>query len=81
MLTTDEIAQAAIPFWRENRKYLSSLLERYDMLFNYVDARHTASIRWLRRLGFSMEPAAPFGVDGVPFHRFEMRGETVWDKL
>jgi len=80
MLTTDEITQAALPFWRENRRYLSGLMERYDLLFNYVDARHATSIRWLRRLGFSIGPAEPFGVDGLPFHRFEMRGEAVWDR-
>lgn len=44
---------------------------RYDQLYNYVDARNLRSIAWLRRLGFSVFPPQPYGVQGLPFHRFE----------
>lgn len=45
----------------------------FALLTNYVDARNAVSIRWLRWLGFEIEPAAPFGIHGLPFHRFSMR--------
>jgi hypothetical protein len=41
-------------------------------LENVVDARNTKSIRWLRRMGFEVLPAAPLGVEGRPFHLFVM---------
>lgn len=43
----------------------------YPLQVNYVDARNVRSVRWLRRLGFTIHPAAPHGVAGLPFHRFE----------
>lgn len=44
---------------------------RYDHLFNFVDARNLRSIAWLRRIGFSLAEARPYGLAGEAFHRFE----------
>jgi len=52
-------------------RYIGEMLARFPRLRNYVDARNHASIRYLRRLGFSLNPPEPFGVAGLPFHRFE----------
>jgi hypothetical protein len=30
-------------------------------------------VRWLRRLGFTLHEAVPYGALGEPFHPFEMR--------
>lgn len=46
--------------------------EHHPRLLNYVDARNRPSIRWLQKLGFTLDPPAPFGVAGLPFHRFHM---------
>lgn len=54
------------------RSFIVLLSERYSLLVNYVDARNRPSIRWLRSVGFNIEPARPFGVAGQPFHRFHM---------
>lgn len=59
------------------RSYCGVVLGEYPLLFNYADARNTASIVWLKRLGFTFGEAQPFGVEGLPFHRFEMRGPFV----
>jgi len=56
------------------RSYCHAVLGEYPTLVNYVDARNKASIVWLTRLGFAVHPSEPFGVAGLPFHRFEMRG-------
>lgn len=57
------ISRRVVPLWRR----------RHGVLVNRVDARNRASLRWLRWLGFEIAPAAPFGPDGMPFHRFVMR--------
>lgn len=46
---------------------------KYSHLFNYVDARNLRSIAWLKRIGFTVLPAQPYGQAGLPFHRFERR--------
>jgi hypothetical protein len=62
---------------RLSRSYCAAVLAEYPLLFNHVDARNTTSISWLKRLGFKISEAQPFGVEGLPFHRFEMRGPLV----
>lgn len=57
---------------RHCRRYVAEMLALYPRLINFVDARNVRSIRWLKRLGFTFHPAAPYGVAGLPFHRFEM---------
>ena len=48
------------------------MLEICPKLYNYVDVRNRQSIRWLVWLGFKFEPAEPYGLDNLPFHRFSM---------
>ena len=55
------------------RSYVQSIRETtYPVLMNYVDARNTQSIRWLKRMGFTLHAAEPHGVADLPFHRFTM---------
>ena len=70
LLGSEELPLHARRFLRLSRIYFADWLERYGALVNYVDVRHTAAIRWLAWLGFSFEPAKPFGVAQLPFHRF-----------
>ena len=58
---------------RRSRNVVHDMLSRYDELYNYVDARNTQAIRWLRWLGFTIMDTEPYGLCGLPFHRFEMR--------
>ena len=53
------------------RRLVRKWESRYSCLFNYVDARNTRSIAWLRHIGFSISDAQPHGLQGLPFHRFE----------
>jgi hypothetical protein len=46
--------------------------EAYHLLVNYVDARNKVSIRWLKRLGFTIEDPIIYGCEQRPFHRFYM---------
>lgn len=54
-------------------EYIARMLDAFPRLVNFVHADNAASLRWLRHLGFSIDPAAPFGPNGAPFHRFEMK--------
>ena len=73
MLATDELERCARPFLRRSRKAVGEMMNGYQVLRNHVDARNTAAIRWLGWVGFDISPAEPFGIDGLPFHPFEMR--------
>ena len=53
-------------------RYIGAMLEVFPHLVNHVHAENTTSVRWLRRLGFTLSEAAPFGALGEAFHRFEM---------
>lgn len=75
MVGTPELARIPGILKRTTTAYCSVVLGEYPLLVNYVDARNKVSIRWLKSVGFTLGPAEPFGVEQMPFHRFEMRGE------
>lgn len=54
-------------------RYIAEMLKAFPHLVNHVHAHNHTSKRWLRRIGFTLGEAAPFGALGEPFHRFEMR--------
>jgi hypothetical protein len=58
---------------RQTPEYISKMLKAFPHLVNYVYAQNTTSVRWLRRLGFTLHDAEPYGALGEPFHKFEMR--------
>jgi hypothetical protein len=58
---------------RHSRKYYEEVKGKYPHLVNFVDARNTKSIRWLKWLGFEFGEARDMGVANVPFYRFELR--------
>ena len=72
LLGTDEIEEHAKYFLRQNRYYMNDIKKKYSYLFNFVDARNTVAIRWLKWLGFRVGETQPFGPDDMPFHKFEM---------
>lgn len=62
-------------FLEASKRHFGELVQGYERLENWVDARHTRAVKWLKWLGFTVDAAAPFGSGRVPFHRFHM-GET-----
>lgn len=73
LLGTDLIEKNQLAFLRRNKLYMSEMTEGFDTLINYVDARNTKAIRWLKWLGFEFDEAEPRGVLNMPFHKFSMR--------
>jgi hypothetical protein len=72
MLGSDELNRSAIEIGRASRYYVMRMKQRFAILENYVDARQTKSIRWLRWCGFTLENPEPYGVLGLNFHKFWM---------
>lgn len=70
-LGTDALDAHRMAFLRGSRRWLPKLLARYEVLRNFVDVRNTASVRWLRWLGFTL--SEPVEMNGYLFHLFEMR--------
>lgn len=69
MLGSDLITKAWVPVLRQSRGWLQELHDEFDLLFNYVDARNTVHIKWLKWLGFSFINLHPeFGVGRLPFY-------------
>jgi hypothetical protein len=74
MLGTPALERAPKQLTKLGRAYVHLMREKYATLTNYVDARSLKSVYWLARLGFTVnsEPE-PYGVFGLPFHRFGMK--------
>lgn len=58
---------------RRTPEYIARMLKAFPHLVNFVHAKNTTSVRWLKRLGFTLHEAVPYGPLGEPFHPFEMR--------
>jgi len=78
-LTTPLVEKHAIAFARRCRLLLPDLLAHHPRLVGMVDARYTMSIRWLRWLGAVVENPQPWGVAGLPFHRFTIGAKHAID--
>jgi len=70
LLASDAFEQFGREIGRQSRKRLADIRRLYPELENRVDARHMKAIRWLAWLGFTIDPPAPWGIEGRPFHRF-----------
>lgn len=71
MLGTPALERAPGQLTKKGRVYVARMREAYPTLINFVDARATKSIGWLRLLGFTIaEKPEPFGIFKMPFYRF-----------
>ena len=76
LLGTTRLEHMSRLFLTLGRSYVTEMTQHYAVLSNRVDARNTASIRWLRWLGFRIHPARPTGPFNLPFHPFELRRQA-----
>ena len=72
LLGTDGMDRHAAGFLRRCRPVVDRWAGMFPDLWNHVDARNLKAIRWLRWLGFTIHPAAPYGVQQLPIHRFDL---------
>jgi hypothetical protein len=72
LISTIHVERHARAFLKVCRPEVQGMLTRHQHLLNYVDARNTVAIRWLKWLGFNFAPAAPYGARRFPFHQFTL---------
>jgi hypothetical protein len=75
LLATDDFNEEGLAIVKASKAYSNLMKKRFHLLQNFVDVRQEKSIRWLKWLGFTIEPAEPFGFLSLPFHRFWMKGD------
>lgn len=75
LLATDRVKEPKVKriFIEQSVPHIQEMLKRFDYLENFVDARNTTSIKWLKMCGFTIEAPEPAGVLRMPFHRFWLR--------
>lgn len=59
------------------KSVLNVMQQYYSCLMNYVDVRNRKTIRFLRRIGFTVHPAQPYGAKGMLFRKFTLGGVHV----
>lgn len=58
---------------RDGRAWLRKWLNDYDLLFNFIDVRNELSIKWLKWCGATFSEPIPYGVEKLPFMKFELK--------
>lgn len=76
LISTVHVERNALAFLKVCKPEVQGMLTRHHHLINYVDARNTAAIRWLKWLGFEFGPATPYGPKGFPFYPFTLNREN-----
>jgi hypothetical protein len=72
MLASSILASHRYVFLKHSKEWIERLHQRYQVLWNYVDARNDMHIRWLKWCGFSfVRLIDEHGVDRLPFWEFE----------
>jgi hypothetical protein len=77
LLTSDVIEKNRREFWDTCRQILPALLNRWDVIYNAIDCRHTKALAWGVRLGFRFERPEPWGVEGRDFAFFRLSKEDL----
>lgn len=72
LIAGELVQRHAVAFLRRNKAMVAGWSQMFPELRNAVDVRNTVAIRWLRWLGFTILPPAPYGVKRLPFHPFEL---------
>lgn len=75
LISTIHVHKHPRAFLQVCKPEVQQMLTRHHHLMNYVDARNTVAIRWLKWLGFKFESAAPYGARRFLFHKFTLNRE------
>lgn len=71
MSATPHIETVPMTFLKHSKLKLKELFNRYEILWNYVDARNVLHIKWLKWLGFTfINKHENYGYGQLPFYEF-----------
>ena len=78
LLGTPVMTKRARSVIRLARGYIEQMLQTHGKLLNFVDARNTKAIGWLKRMGFQLsDDPVPYGRNKEPFFKFTMSPDHV----
>ena len=69
---TDFLDKHRVAMVRYGKRYVQEFSKAYPVMLNMVHHENTPSIRWLKHIGFKLNPPTPAGVRGELFHVFHM---------
>jgi hypothetical protein len=72
LLGTDGLDRMKKFFVKISKPIIEEMKQGFKVLANHVDARYIKTVSWLEWCGFEIEEPEPYGVMGLPFHRFSM---------
>lgn len=72
LLSSNHALQYKREFLIQSPPVIAQMLEICPRLSNYVHAENRVSIRWLKWLGFTVDPPLPVGVGKELFHKFHL---------
>lgn len=73
MIGTSDLDRHPYAMVKAARPVVKQLREWFAPLANWVDARNTHAIAWLKVMGFTVaDIATPHGLEGLPFYLFVM---------
>jgi len=71
LLSSPELEKMSITFLRNCKKVLECFHTTFPVVFNYVDARNTLHINWLKWMGFTfINVYEKFGYEKIKFYEF-----------
>ena len=70
MLATNLTAKHKVYTGKWTRKGVEAFLKDWDYLYNYVDKGNDETIKWLKWIGAKVYPPEPYGIYGLPYHKF-----------
>ena len=70
MLGSDDIRNFSKETVVLGKLYTKRMIDSYNKLENYVDARNKVAIKWIKNCGYTVEDPIPYGLNGELFHHF-----------
>lgn len=73
MVSSSNISNYPRKLLTYSRMVIDHWRNQYDYMFNYIDNRYYSSLRWAKKIGFTVHPAEPYGIEQLPFNKIDMR--------
>lgn len=71
MLGSPDLVTIKLELFERCESFLQDFLTKFPLLWNYVDARNTTHLKWIKRCGFTFLKLHPtFGYEQRPFYEF-----------
>jgi len=71
MCATDQLEKHQIEFLKYSKNFIAEVSAKYDLVYNYVDARNAVHLKWLKWCGFTFINYLPsWGAEKRPFYSF-----------